>query len=86
VAESAPRFEDVRGTVEGVASYRIRGEQVAESGLGEVEFVPRPWSTSGKAEFVPKGQFALLSYVHPAGVGRRRAGTVVACVIVVVEV
>jgi hypothetical protein len=34
VIEPAPGFVDVHNTVEGVASYEISGERVAEVGLG----------------------------------------------------
>jgi hypothetical protein len=47
--EPAPGFVDVHGTVEGVASCWIRGEQVAKTGSGEAEFVPRPRPVLGEA-------------------------------------
>jgi hypothetical protein len=76
----------VRATVEGLASYGIRGEKVGKAGLGrgrvctkaEVDF----WQGRVCAR---EPSCTLIVLYFPPGVGRRFAGTVVTCIIIVGE-
>jgi hypothetical protein len=75
--EPAPGFVYVRAIVEGVASCGIRGEHVAEAGP-KVDFERGRVCARGPS-------YALVILCVPSRVGRQRARTVVACVIVVGE-
>jgi hypothetical protein len=73
VTEPVPGFKDVHATIEGVASYRIRGEQVAKVGF---------YFEQGRVCARGLAYTIVVLYV-PSGVSRRCEGTVVTCVIII---
>jgi hypothetical protein len=76
----------VCATVEGVASCGIRGEQVAEAGLEQDGVCPKAEFYFERGGVCVRGLACTLIVLYvPSKVGRRRAGTVVACVITVGE-
>jgi hypothetical protein len=67
VTELAPGFIDVRVTVEGVAYCGIRGEQVAEVGLGRGGVCPETKVGFERGRALPEGRLVLLLNVCPIG-------------------
>jgi hypothetical protein len=61
MTESAQGFVDVCDTVEGVVSYRIRMEQVVETGLGRARVCPKVESDFGRGRASARGP--ALTYV-----------------------
>jgi hypothetical protein len=76
----------VRVTVEGVASYGVREEQVAEARLEQGRVYPEAELYFERGGVCARGlAYASVALYVPSGVDSRRAGTVVACIIMVGE-
>jgi hypothetical protein len=83
--EPVLRFEDVCHS-EGVASCGIREERVAEAGLGRGRVYLEAEFYFGRDRVCARDLACTFVVLYvPSGVGRRCAGTVVACVIIVGE-
>jgi hypothetical protein len=76
----------VCATIEGVASCGIHEKQVAEAELGRGGVCPEAGVDFERDGVCARGPACTLVILYvPSGVGRRRAGIVVACVIIVGE-